>query len=125
MEEKHKMIPLKDLNLTDRFLFDEVMEDPQVQQDALSIVFGREIPLLEKNETEKEFRISPIVRSIRMDVFSVDKEHTVYNTEMQQQRKTDLAKRSRYYFSGSLSGRTGLYFGRRCSANLFEYTWNK
>ena len=31
---KH-IIPLKDLNLTDRFLFDEVMENAQTQQDFL------------------------------------------------------------------------------------------
>ncbi len=37
------------------------------------------------------------IRSIRLDVFSVDEEHVVYNTEMQQKRKNDLAKRSRYY----------------------------
>ena len=35
---------LKDLNLTDRFLFDMVMEDLQTQQDVLSIIFGRDIP---------------------------------------------------------------------------------
>lgn len=29
MTKKQNMIPLKDLNLTNRFLFDEVMEDPE------------------------------------------------------------------------------------------------
>ncbi len=52
------MKPLKELNLTSRFLFDEVMEDPQAHQDVLSIIFGKEIPFLESNETEKEFRVS-------------------------------------------------------------------
>lgn len=96
-QPNNQLIPLKDLNLTDRFLFDEVMEDPQTQQDTLSIIFGREIPLLGQNAIEKELRISPLARSIRLDMFSVDEEHTVYNTEMQQKRKSDLAKRSRYY----------------------------
>lgn len=68
MAKKQKMIPLKELNLTDRFLFDEVMEDPAAH-------------------------------SIRMDVFSIDKESVVYNTEMQQQKRADLSKRSRYYQS--------------------------
>lgn len=97
MRKKRNMVPLKELNLTDRFLFDEVMEDPQIHQDVLSIIFGKEIPLLEKNETEKEMRLSPRIRSIRMDVFAVDEEQKVYNTEMQAQRRNDLAKRSRYY----------------------------
>ena len=30
-------------------------------------------------------------------IFSMDEEDSVYNTEMQEERKTDLAKRSRYY----------------------------
>ena len=97
MKEKPERKLLKELNLTDRFLFDEVIEDPQTHQDILSIIFGREIPLLTKNETEKEMRVSPQIRSVRMDVFSMDEERTVYNTEMQDKRKSDLAKRSRYY----------------------------
>lgn len=97
MAKEKKRIPLKDLNLTSRFLFDEVMEDPQTHQEALSIIFGKEIPLLEHNETEKEIRVSPLARSVRMDVIAMDEKCVVYNTEMQDERKTDLAKRSRYY----------------------------
>lgn len=37
MDKKRSMIPLKELNLTNRFLFDEVMEDPETQQTVLSI----------------------------------------------------------------------------------------
>lgn len=97
MNKTKELIPLKDLNLTSRFLFDEVMEDAQTQQDVLSIIFGRDIPLLSHNETEKEVRKSPLIRSIRLDVFSMDEEQTVYSTEMQDSRKSDLMKRSRYY----------------------------
>ncbi len=96
---KYNIIPLSDLNLTDRFLFDEVMEDPQAHQDALSIIFGHPVPLLGKNETEKELRVSPAVRAVRMDVFSMDEEKSIYNTEMQKKKQSDLAKRSRYYQS--------------------------
>ena len=99
MDKKQNLIPLQELNLTSRFLFDEVLEDPQIHQDVLGIIFQRDIPLLEKNETEKELRVSPLLRSIRMDVFSMDEEKAVYNTEMQQKRRADLAKRSRYYQS--------------------------
>ena len=99
MDKKLNIVPLKDLNLTDRFLFDEVMEDKQTHRDVLEIIFQREIPLLEENGTEKELRVSPLSRSIRMDVFAVDKEDKVYNTEMQQKKRNDLAKRSRYYQS--------------------------
>ncbi len=99
MTKKQHRVPLKDLNLTDRFLFDEVMEDPQIHQDVLGIIFGKEIPLLRQNETEKEVRKKPSARSIRMDVYAIDEENVVYNTEMQQKRRNDLIKRSRYYQS--------------------------
>lgn len=99
MTKKQNMIPLKDLNLANRFLFDEVMEDPETHRDVLSIILGKEISILKVNQTEKEGRLSPTIRSIRMDVFSMDEEETIYNTEMQEKRKMDLAKRSRYYQS--------------------------
>lgn len=105
MKEKPERKLLKELNLTDRFLFDEVIEDPQTHQDMLSIIFGREIPLLTKNETEKEMRVSPQIRSVRMDVFSMDEERTVYNTEMQ--------------------GRTMLCTGRSGSKDISEYQRKK
>ncbi len=77
MDKKLNIVPLKDLNLTDRFLFDEVMEDKQTHRDVLEIIFQREIPLLEENGTEKELRVSPLSRSIRMDVFAMDEEDTL------------------------------------------------
>ena len=88
--------PLKDLNLTNRFLYDEVMEDYETNREALSIIFGKEIALLTQNESEKELRVSPLLRSIRMDMISMDAEGNVYNSEMQGKRKSDLEKRSRY-----------------------------
>lgn len=99
MKKKQNIVPLKDLNLTDRFLFDEVLEDRGTYQDVLSIIFEREIPPLDQPQTEKELRVSPLIRSVRMDVFAMSEEQSIYNTEMQNTRKTDLAKRSRYYQS--------------------------
>lgn len=89
---KKNIVPLKELNLTDRFLFDEVMEDPTIHQEVLSLILGREISLLQESKTEKESRISPLIRSIRMDLFAIDSEEQVYNTEMQKKRKDDLPK---------------------------------
>lgn len=89
---KKNIIPLKELNLTDRFLFDEVMEDTKIHQEVLSLILGREISLLQESETEKESRISPLIRSIRMDLFAIDSEEQVYNTEMQKKRKDDFQR---------------------------------
>lgn len=96
MEEKKA---LKDLNLIDRFLFAEVMDDPEANQDALSIILGQDIHLFSPPQTEKEHRVSPLAKSIRMDVFSISEEGIVYDMEAQSTYQTDLQKRSRYYQS--------------------------
>ena len=96
---KQQLVPLTQLNLTNRFLFDEVMDDAQTHQDVLSSILGQEIPLLDQNISEKEHRVSPLARSVRMDVFAIDENDTAYNTEMQPKRRNDIQKRSRYYQS--------------------------
>ena len=91
------MTKLEELNLIDRFLFSETMEDHDAYQAAISILLERETALLTKPETEKEFRISPELRQIRLDVISMDNQHVLYYTEMQQRDTGNLRKRSRYY----------------------------
>lgn len=88
---------LKDLNLLDRFLFDETMENKEAYQAAVSILLEDEIELLEKPETEKELRVSSKLRQVRLDVVSMDKDSRIYYTEMQQRDTGNLRKRSRYY----------------------------
>lgn len=90
---------LKDLNLVDRFLFDEAMEIPELYQIALRIILEEEIELLDSVQTEKELRISPGLRSIRLDVVSIDVSGQIYYTEMQKANTGNLVKRSRYYQS--------------------------
>jgi len=41
--------------------------------------------------------VSPELRSVRLDVVSMDEKHNVYFTEMQQKDTRNLRKRSRYY----------------------------
>ncbi len=88
---------LEKLNLTDRFLFDETMEDLEAYEATVSILLENETELLSRPETEKEFRVSPELRAIRLDVISMDKEKTLYYTEMQNKNTGNLRKRSRYY----------------------------
>ena len=59
----------------------------------------RELTLLTPAQTEKELRTAPWLRSIRLDVYALDKELSVYSTEMQKEYRNDLVKRSRYYQS--------------------------
>ena len=59
---------LEELNLLDKFLFDEAMEDKETCQTVIGILLENEVELLGKTETEKEFRISPELRQVRLDV---------------------------------------------------------
>ena len=92
------MKQLKDLTLLDKFLFDETMDHPEAHEALLQIILGWEgLKLVPPSQTEKEFRTMPWLRSIRVDVYALDQSGTVYDTEMQAEHRTDLAKRSRYY----------------------------
>lgn len=88
---------LENLNLADRFLFDEVMEDTQSYQDLVSILLENEISLLTRPQTEKELRLSPQLRQVRLDVISMDRDKKLYYTEMQKRDTGNLKRRSRYY----------------------------
>lgn len=95
--QKNKIKPLKDLRLLDRFLFAELMEDEECSKEVLEIILGKDISLLSKEQTEKEIRTATRLKSIRLYVYSVDEEGNIYDTEMQQNWRDDLEKRSRYY----------------------------
>ncbi len=66
-KKEQKLVPLSELTLMDRFLFEEVMEDAEIHRITLEILLGKEISLLDKNEIEKEVRTSSWLRAIRMD----------------------------------------------------------
>lgn len=88
---------LDELNLVDKFLFDETMEDTGCYQAVIGILLENETELLQKPETEKELRVSPQLRQVRLDVVSMDREKKIYYTEMQKRNTGNLKKRSRYY----------------------------
>lgn len=90
---------LQDLNLVDRFLFDETMEVPGMYQITVNILLENNVILLDRVQTEKEFRVSPVLRSVRLDVVSMDISSKIYYTEMQKKNTGNLLKRSRYYQS--------------------------
>lgn len=88
---------LKDLNLMDKFLFDEAMEDKDNMKTLLDIVLGQDTHLKYPPQTEKEFRNSKGNRQIRLDVYAIDEDDVVYDTEPQKQNTKNLPKRSRLY----------------------------
>lgn len=89
---------LKDLNLLDRFLFAEAIEDPEVMELMLEIILGREISLKEP-QAEKELRGHIDGKNVRLDVLGEDDEGNLYNAEVQKINTGSLLKRSRYYHS--------------------------
>ena len=95
--ENNVKTELEKLNLVDKFLFDEVMDDRESYQALVSILLENEIELLDKPQTEKELRVSPQLRQIRLDVVSMDQEKKLYYTEMQKKDTGNLIRRSRYY----------------------------
>ena len=88
---------LKDLNLMDKFLFDEAMEDKDNMKTLLDIVLGQDTHLKYPPQTEKEFRNSKENRQIRLDVYAIDEDGVVYDTEPKTQNTKNLPKRSRLY----------------------------
>ena len=95
MEQKQKA--LKDLNLLDRFLFSQAADDPDTMRDMLEIILGREVVLKLLPQTEKEQRTHPLNRYVRLDVWAMDEEERIYNTEVQREDTGNLPKRSRFY----------------------------
>ena len=89
---------LKDLNLLDRFLFAEAIEDPDILQPMLEIILEKEIKL-EEIQAEKEHRTDYKGKRIILDVSAFDEDGNAYGTEVQKKKNGDLIKRSRYYHS--------------------------
>lgn len=88
---------LANMNLTEKFLFDAVMEHEEAYEAAVSILLEKEIHLLSQPQTEKELRVSPQLRAARLDVVGMSEEYKIYFTEMQAKNTYNLEKRSRFY----------------------------
>ena len=65
---------LKELNLLDKFLFDEAMDDPENIKTMLDIILSQNTMLKHPPQTEKEQRISTDNRQIRLDVYAMDED---------------------------------------------------
>ena len=89
---------LKDLNLLDRFLFAEAMEDKEIMENVVRIILNDDtISLRETPQAESEKRKDLLGKYIKLDVWAVDTDDNVYDTEVQKRNTKNLPKRSRYY----------------------------
>jgi len=90
---------LQELNLLDRFLFAEAIEDKEIFEIFLNIILGKKVTLKERPQAERETRAEPWSRRIILDSYSMDLELTVYNAEVQNKNTYNLQKRSRLHNS--------------------------
>ena len=63
---------LKDLNLLDRFLFAEAIEDAEIIELLLSIILGNDVLLKHLPQAEKEQRRLLWGKQVRLDVWAED-----------------------------------------------------
>ena len=88
---------LKDLNLLDKFLFDEAVAAPGFLEDVLSIIFEKDIELKYPPQSEREVRRGTRNREVRLDVWAEDIKGTIHDTEVQKEKIGNLPKRFRLY----------------------------
>ena len=88
---------LKDLNLLDRFLFAEAMEDVEIMETVVRIILNDDIIITEKPQAESEKRRNTLSKYVKLDVWAVDTDDNVYDTEVQKKNTKNLPKRSRFY----------------------------
>ena len=95
--EKALAMQFKPVTIRDDLMFGTVMADPKYCKPFLETILGVKIKKIEYLERQKTIDITPRAKSVRMDVYVEDDEHTIYDVEMQTGKKDNLAKRSRYY----------------------------
>ena len=88
---------LKDLNLSDDYLFAKVMIDPNICRRVLEQILRIPIHRVSFPTEQKSIRILPESKGVRLDIYVNDDQGTVYNVEMQTGHKKELPKRTRYY----------------------------
>lgn len=91
--------PFEELTITDNYMFQAVMKNPEHVKPFLEMVLNKKIKKIEVIEPEKTIETGYESRGIRMDVYVEDDEDVVYDVEMQACRKHHFGKRFRYYQS--------------------------
>ena len=93
----------EELELKDDFMFGKVMSNKLLCKKTLEVLLGIAIEDIHYSDSQKTIDITYEGKSIRLDFYVQDEQHTVYNAEMQQNSnnntKIQLPKRSRYYQS--------------------------
>ena len=96
-EEKVLLKQFQPVTIQDDMMFGTVMVDPEYCKPFLETILGTKIKKIVYLERQKAIGLVVNAKSIRMDVYIEDEEHTVYDVEMQTGKNRNLPKRSRYY----------------------------
>ena len=86
------------LGISNDFLFGKVMQDAELCKGLLERIFpDMKIDRVEYPVLQKTINPDVDAKSVRLDVYVVDGEGTVYDIEMQMADTKELPKRTRYY----------------------------
>ena len=90
--------PVEELTFTDDYMFGYVMRNPEICKELLERLLKIKIEKLEYPELQKS--ISPYyeAKGVRLDVYVKDSDK-VFDIEIQNGKKSNLGKRTRYYQS--------------------------
>lgn len=100
MPPQYKVIPLSELPLHSDFMFGQVMRSEEICKLFLEALLDVSIQRIEFLDQQKDLTDSYEYHGIRLDVYLKDEAGTVFNVELQAERRNDLQKRVRFYQSG-------------------------
>ena len=88
---------LKDLNLTDDFLFDVITENLENCKYIIELSLGIELKDLRWKQNQKVIHNIPGKRGIRMDFIAESMAGELFDVEMQKRNEGNIPKRTRFY----------------------------
>ena len=90
MERKWKSY--EELELSDDFMFAKVMQNKMLCKELLELIMGFPIADIVYLEEQKTLDVAANAKSVRMDVYAADENHTIYDIEMQTGKKSIFRK---------------------------------
>ncbi|MFA6938305.1 MAG: Rpn family recombination-promoting nuclease/putative transposase [Treponema sp.] len=88
----------EDLDITDDFIFSQVMQDETLCRPLVEKILGIKIGKIKYLNDQQEEKIASGSHGIRMDIYLKD-EDKIINVEMQTRNYNDLPQRARFYQS--------------------------
>ena len=88
----------EELKLRDDFMFGKVMRNKAICKKTLEVLLGIQIEDIDYPETQKAINITYQGKSVRLDVYVEDDEHSVYNAKCSRRM---MMRTSASYLSGA------------------------